>query len=77
MMTMSGRSALVTHEEVHDWSVGREVFWHDEATPEHRRPCQRTRIFSVSHCWESREHPDLKHIASNLFDLFWGCFGFW
>eukprot|EP00913_Durusdinium_trenchii_P009901 g9293.t1 len=24
MMTMSGRSALVTHEEVHDWSVGRE-----------------------------------------------------
>lgn len=93
MKTASGHSALVTHEEVHDWSVGREVFWHEDASPDaspnvsadaspnlspaaspnispdavpytlpggyaDNRKHQRSRIVSVSHCWESMEHPD-------------------
>ena len=36
------RSALVRHEEVHEWAHGRKD----------------AMIFSVSHAWETREHPD-------------------
>ena len=40
--TQHGRAALVCQKELRDWSAG-------------RIKCQ---ICSVSHCWESKEHPD-------------------
>lgn len=40
--TQHGHAALVSQEELRDWSAGRI----------------KPQICSVSHCWESREHPD-------------------
>ena len=37
----------MTHEEVKVWA--------DEAS---KAPVQRAMICSISHCWETREHPD-------------------
>ena len=41
-LTHGIQSALVSHEEVHEWAHGRKA----------------AMIFSISHAWETREHPD-------------------
>ena len=54
-MPQETRTALATHEEVHAWAAGRKA----------------AIVFSVSHSWETREHPDpcryqLELVASSM-----------
>eukprot|EP00930_Biecheleria_cincta_P070574 TRINITY_DN58208_c0_g1_i1.p1 TRINITY_DN58208_c0_g1~~TRINITY_DN58208_c0_g1_i1.p1 ORF type:complete len:594 (-),score=82.98 TRINITY_DN58208_c0_g1_i1:334-2115(-) len=56
-MTNSGRTALVSPEEVWHWVKWAELDNEERQSLDIDRSCS-GRIWSLSHCWESREHPD-------------------
>ena len=62
METSKGQSALVSQDEVREWSIKTAANGFRERV---------TFVLSVSHCWESKEHPDpyghqLQHLVEQL-----------